>query len=80
MFADPFSSFSLISCLPGPQLEDTHGGCRQIGKSATSEISCAAVDLIADPHVGKRRTIGKHRVLRSSSRCGSTFHRSAANQ
>ena len=79
MFADPFSSFPLISCLPRAHLADTHGGCRQIGKSATSEISCAAVDLIADPHVGKRRTIGKHRALRTSSRGGASLHSSAAH-
>ena len=79
MFADPFCSFRLVSALPGALLAGTHGGCRQIGKSATSEIGCAPADLTADPYVGKPRAVGKHRLPRSSSRGGALLFSQAAH-
>ena len=71
MFADPFTSTALFSCFLRAHATDTHGWCRQIGKSATSDIVCAAIDLTADSHVGNRRMIGKLRALRSTSRAAS---------
>ena len=71
MFADPFASTALFSCFLRAHATDTHGWCRQIGKSALSDIACAAIDLTADSHVGNRRMIGKLRALRSTFRAAS---------
>jgi hypothetical protein len=79
MFADPFASTTLFSCFLRAHATDTHGWCRQIGKSAISNIGCAAIDLIADSHVGNRRMIGKLRALLSTSRAASPLLISATH-
>lgn len=79
MFADPFASTALFSCLLRAHATDTHGWCRQIGKSAISDIARAAIDLTADSHVGNRRMIGKLQALPSTSRAASPLLISATH-
>jgi hypothetical protein len=50
-----------------------------VGKSAISNIGCAAIDLIADSHLGNRRMIGKPWALRSTSRAASPLLISATH-
>ena len=79
MFADPFASTALFSRFLRAHATDTHGWCRQIGKSAISDIGCAAIDLTADSHVGNRRMIGKLRALPSTFRAASPLLISATH-
>jgi hypothetical protein len=50
-----------------------------VGKSAISDIGCAAIDLTADSHVGNRRMIGKLRALPFTFRAASPLLISATH-